>query len=328
MEFKIKELSLQNLYKRRNLINFPVYQRGTVWFEDKQVLLVDSIMRGIDIPKLYLQKTREGYDCIDGNQRINAILNFFDGEFEYHGEVFSALDDDDKYKFENYKLTIVEVRHISEEEVRLLFLRLQLGVPLNSGEKLNAIKSKMREFVNNMVNTQFIKNIGVTRRRFAKEQICAQICNNSLILNKSTEFKNSKFEDLQLLYTSHKDFDSNSRTAKEIMVVLKKMNDIFGILAIEIRNRASVVSIYLFIEELYLHDDLDGKEKIIKKFYIEFLKEIRKQVRLGIDATNRFLISYQSKVIQGADNKSAIKYRHDSLKQAFDYYISKNKIIK
>ncbi|GAG25396.1 unnamed protein product, partial [marine sediment metagenome] len=155
MKFMVKEWELIELYKRRNRINFPVYQRGLVWSEEKRRLLVDSIFRGIDIPKLYLQyfKHDDGYeewDCIDGHQRIQAIVGFFDGEFEYQGDTFEDLGDEHKEIFEHYKLTIAEVTEIDEEEVRLLFQRLQLGVPLNAGERLNSILSNMGKFVTEM----------------------------------------------------------------------------------------------------------------------------------------------------------------------------------
>ena len=85
--------NLQQLYIKRNQINFPVYQRQEVWSEGKKALLIDSIFRGIDIPKLYLQKNinqegEEQWDCIDGHQRIMAIWGFFDGDLENEGDTF------------------------------------------------------------------------------------------------------------------------------------------------------------------------------------------------------------------------------------------------
>jgi len=50
------------------------------------------------------------------------------------GYAFSQLSIDKKNIFEEYKITITEVTEIDDEEVRLLFQRLQLGVTLNSGE--------------------------------------------------------------------------------------------------------------------------------------------------------------------------------------------------
>lgn len=326
MKFRVKEWSLIELYKKRNQLNFPVFQRGMVWSEKKNKLLIDSILKGIDIPKLYLQETEHGWDVIDGQQRIRAIVGFFDEDFRYDGDTFNKLSKNQQNIIESYKLTITEVSEITEEEIRLLFTRLQLGVPLNSGEKLNAIKSNLGEFVKTMTKKPFIVNISIPSRRFAKEQVCAQICNNSLYINKSGEYRNSKYEDLATLYRINKDFNTGSRRARAILRVLDKLDAVFSKEASELRNRASVVSIYLLVEKIMDKDEFDGKKIILKNFYLEFIKKIKQEVSLGIDATNHFLINYQSRVIQGADTKSSITMREESLLEAFQHYQHTKKI--
>lgn len=327
MKSRIIQWPLDLLYKRRNQINFPVYQRGDVWFEEKKILLIESIFMGMDIPKLYLFKTEDGWDCIDGQQRIKSIIGFFDGEFAYNNCTFHKLTHSKKDQFENYELTVVEYTDIKDEEVRQLFVRLQLGAPANSGEKLNAINSNMGEFVKLIVKEPFMHNVGIPIRRFAKQQVCAQICNNSMFINKPGDFKNSKYEDLAALYRAYKDFNTNSKEAKGIIEVLKHLNDIFGVDASDIRNRASVVSIYLFVEEIYIQGKLSDKESLIRKFYLEFMKSLKKESRLGVEFNNKFLVRYQSNIIQGADSKNSIEFRHEKLKEAFDYYIKHKKII-
>lgn len=327
MKFVVKEWTCLDLYKRRNLISFPVFQRGIVWSEQKMELLIDSILRGIDIPKLYLQRTEKGWDCIDGHQRIRSIVGFFDEDFTHKGERFSQLIDIDKITIESYKLTITEVEEITDEEVRLLFMRLQLGVPLNAGEKLNAIKSNLGDFVKKMAETPFMRNVSIPQRRFAKEQVCAQICNNSFVLNTTGDFISSKYEDLENLYRAYKDFDPQSKEAKWIMTVLNKLHEIFSDDTVEIRNRASIVSIYLLVEELLRDGELRGREKTLRRFYLGFLKDLQKEARSGIDAKNRFLVNYQSRIIQAADSKASIRDRYDKLKEAFEFYLEHGRII-
>ena len=330
MKFKIKEWTIDELYKKRNRIAFPVYQRTEVWDDKKKSLLIDSIFMGLDIPKLYLQKSqnKDEWDCIDGQQRIKSIVGFFNKDFDWAGKTIDNLSTDERSYFEAYPLTIVEVTEISDEEVRELFIRLQLGIPANVGEKLNAINSNLGKFVKKIAQHLFINNISIPTRRFAKEQVCAQICNNSIYLNKPGDFVNSKYEDLENLYRSNKDFDLNSKEAKGILSTLDCLNSIFSHDATEIKNRASAVSIYLFVEDLMVKGKLDkDKGKKLKKFYLEFLGEIRNQVRLGFDSNNRFLVNYQNNIIQSADSKSAIEERHERIDEAFEYYLKTNNII-
>lgn len=321
MKFTIREWSLRYLYTVRSRINFPVYQRAAIWDTERQRLLIDSVFQGIDIPKLYLQKVgADEWDCIDGHQRIQAITGYFDGLFEYNDHTFEDMSPQEKAQFEDYKLTITEIEQIDEEEVRLLFKRLNLGIPLNAGEKLNAVKSNLGDFVRKMTEHPFIRNVSIPTRRFAKEQVCAQICNNSVFINRTGDYRNSKYEDLENLYRAYADFDTTSPAAAGIMGVLDCLDRTFDEEARDITNRASVVSIYLFVENLIQTGEITDSTRLVKDFFLRFTSEVRNESRLGIDATSRFLVSYQSRIIQAADSRTSISERATKLRWAFDEY--------
>ena len=62
----------------------PPYQRGPVWSVNHQQLIVDSILRDYDIPKLYLRAVKDSdytWEVIDGQQRLRAIWDFFATRF-------------------------------------------------------------------------------------------------------------------------------------------------------------------------------------------------------------------------------------------------------
>ncbi|WP_352631184.1 DUF262 domain-containing protein [Mesorhizobium sp. M0496] len=70
--------TVDRLFSERENINLnPQWQRGPAWKPPRQVLLVDSILRGMDIPKVYL-RVRNGdavftHDAVDGQQRLRAL---------------------------------------------------------------------------------------------------------------------------------------------------------------------------------------------------------------------------------------------------------------
>lgn len=73
-------------------------QRGLVWSEAQQRLLIDSLLRGYDIPKLYFRKldAEAGfqYEVVDGKQRLNAMWRFLNDEFRLpRGGEFGELGD-------------------------------------------------------------------------------------------------------------------------------------------------------------------------------------------------------------------------------------------
>ena len=62
----------------------PDYQRPSVWSLAQRQLLIDTILRGYDIPKMYWRQigsNPDRYEVVDGQQRLRSIWSYFDGEF-------------------------------------------------------------------------------------------------------------------------------------------------------------------------------------------------------------------------------------------------------
>ena len=62
----------------------PDFQRNEVWSKAAQIMLIDTIIKGIPIPKVYIKSIiRDGNTyrvVIDGQQRLTAILKFVKNE--------------------------------------------------------------------------------------------------------------------------------------------------------------------------------------------------------------------------------------------------------
>ena len=90
MTFEISKLlknTIWQLYRQRSRFQLdPEYQRlSDIWTLDKRQLLLDSILNGFDVPKLYLhkfpyplkkKKKTFDYAIIDGKQRLETIWQF------------------------------------------------------------------------------------------------------------------------------------------------------------------------------------------------------------------------------------------------------------
>ncbi len=72
-----KKLELKHYkYKRKKINLQPQYQRTGVWSDKNNQLLIDTILRGYDIPKIYLTDSKDDnfeQEVIDGQQRLKAI---------------------------------------------------------------------------------------------------------------------------------------------------------------------------------------------------------------------------------------------------------------
>src|SRR5438876_7989913 len=85
---RVEDWTVEELHKARPRISFPEYQRQpNLWSNEKKGLLIDSILRDIDIPKLYFNQTKDkNFEVVDGQQRLWAIWQFLDDEYSYRAK--------------------------------------------------------------------------------------------------------------------------------------------------------------------------------------------------------------------------------------------------
>jgi hypothetical protein len=64
----------------------PEYQRRLVWDQKKRSAFIESLLLNIPIPTLFLFERELGrYEVMDGQQRINAVLDFYSGRYALKG---------------------------------------------------------------------------------------------------------------------------------------------------------------------------------------------------------------------------------------------------
>ncbi|HJU84999.1 MAG TPA: DUF262 domain-containing protein, partial [Nitrososphaeraceae archaeon] len=116
------------------------YQRSKVWNKEKKQLLIDSILRNYDIASVFLRQKGDNmyYECLDGQQRLKAIIEFLSDGFALSPSITEELDGNptkfgqlpDNYRayIKEYKINSVIVADIDEETTSDIFLRLQEGM--------------------------------------------------------------------------------------------------------------------------------------------------------------------------------------------------------
>jgi hypothetical protein len=154
----------------------PPYQRESgVWKEGTRSALIDSIINGLDVPKLYFEtatRRRTGpeglayqYAVIDGKQRLEAIIAFLAGDLRL-AEDFLYFEDDgvqaagmtladlqEQYsflarRFLDFELPIVKVTTDSGDLIEEMFQRLNASTALNAAERRNAVTGPTRDAAN------------------------------------------------------------------------------------------------------------------------------------------------------------------------------------
>lgn len=342
MKREIIQWTIQQIYIKRDSLNFPDYQREPrIWRPKDKQLLIDSILKDIDIPKLYFYREKGGkiYDVVDGQQRLWAIWQFIDNEYsckiQGHSKRFEELDSPIQKKILSYQLQITLITDVSDDYLRELFLRLQLGLLLNTGEKLHASSGTIRNFVfKSMIKHRFIKAVTIPKRRFAKQTLCAQICLNSFSKKEVDEFSRTRYEDLRYFFEQYRkptgrDLKFYNERSKTIVSTLDKLALHFKNNAKILRNRSMVLSVYLFAEDLIKTlSDADIKKTMPKfvSFIREFSTLLKQESKAGFKRKNEELYIFESFLSNAPGEKYQIERRHKKLKEFFDYYQTSRRI--
>jgi hypothetical protein len=183
MQIQTKFWKVKTLVLKKNKINpKPQYQRSTVWDLSKNQLLIDSILREYDLPKIYLRETpndlRFDFEVTDGQQRLRTMWAYSNDEFELgqseiagknlKGVKFSSLPKELKNKFQEYELSISLIKKATDDEIRTLFARLQMGVSLNPAELRHAISSNIGKAIQMVINTHkfFNSDCKISNKRY------------------------------------------------------------------------------------------------------------------------------------------------------------------
>lgn len=317
-------MTVGRLFRRASLIDLePIFQREEVWKIKKQQYFLDTILRNWGTPKIYLAtRKRDGgedyYLCIDGKQRLTAIFDFLNNKIRlskkfspgFNGELYKNLRKSVQDKINDYPLTIEKVFDASDHELGELFKRLQLGLALNSAERLRADANQMTRFVNSLTKNKFFSlRVALDDYRYAHFAVAAQIC----LLEISGRIVSAKYGNLEKFFAAYPDFDNRSFEAKKIKEVLRYLSSIFKNHSPEISNRASIISAFILISELMKRGNIRGKEPLLTKFFKKFNVDLSKTTKAGARHADPDLLRYQSATIQAADSSTSIKIRHDIL---------------
>jgi len=285
MNVEQEYLSIRQLVERKSQIELnPVWQRGPAWKLPRQVLLIDSILRTMDIPKVYLRKLSHGvftHDAVDGQQRIRAIWMFradqialnhpesllpIDGE-EIQGKRFSQLSKALRNRFESFKISIGEITTSKTDEIRNLFARLQMGVSLNPAELRNAMEGPLRYSIDSTARLHpFFLACRISADRFKHLDYAAHAY-AAAAYEDSQNMKAPNLRDMIAEYGADRGAEVLELSAKvdEALGVLKEVNEQLGL---------SITQKWIFVDLTWfiMQHQEGGKAIDIQKLARKFLR--------------------------------------------------------
>jgi uncharacterized protein with ParB-like and HNH nuclease domain len=167
LERSSNNVSISTFYEEYSVGKYdmnPPYQRLSVWSPEKKSFFIDSILKNLPIPPVFLRQKiddntgKTSYEVIDGKQRLTSIVEFIEGvlptadelegpfnDEELAGKYFSELNGDylEKFKkhFWRYLIPIEYIYSGDPIVIDKIFDRLN-----RNGEKLNGQELRHSNF--------------------------------------------------------------------------------------------------------------------------------------------------------------------------------------
>lgn len=316
--------NLKWLYDSHKLWLNPEYQREAVWTRSQQQLLIDSLLRDIDVPKIYFREVdRDGYDfeVVDGQQRLRAIFNFMANDYKMPadadevdghpiaGHRFSTLHVNVQMLLQNVPLDVVVMNAgYTDDDIEEIFLRLQNGTPLNAPEKRRAIAGNMRKVVEELGDHRVFALCSFQDRRYAYEDAVAKIL-HLLLFGGITDIRPTSIR---------RTYEQNATITVEHREV-KRLRQAFGFITGAFKDRQSpglkkysIITLGYLAAEMLDEYDMSKHAAEFAECYLDFEAQRVANEELPESQQDSALAAYTDAA--RADSIPDMRYRHEYLK--------------
>jgi hypothetical protein len=258
----------------------PDFQRRSVWSDKAKSYLIDTILRGKPMPKIIITQRLEGAKnvrvVVDGQQRLRAILEYYNGDFKIskaHNKdlakyTYNTLPNGLDRDFLKYELGVDLLFDTPYQELLDIFARINsYTVKLQPQEIFNAkylgffkqtIYSLGFKYVNYFIESGILTKAQVTRMaeaEMAADLVVALI--DKVQTNKGIEAYYKKYEDEQA---------NLEEIARRFDKIMSYIGSIYKASELKNTNYSRTQLFYtLFTSIGHLLYSLEGLDKTIKK---------------------------------------------------------------
>lgn len=171
----------------------PDFQRKEVWSEAARIMLIDTILRQIPMPKVFVSSVLLNGNVhrivVDGQQRISAIMSFLKDEFSlaepysgpYRQKLFSELPIEEQNRILQYRIDFNEAIEYTEAELREIYSRLnKYSIALTKQELRRAdFPGNFLELAEELATNEFLEESRIfsiaNRRRLADVEYISEL---------------------------------------------------------------------------------------------------------------------------------------------------------
>ncbi len=306
----------------------PDFQRKSVWGEAAKIMLIDSILSDIPMPKIFLSAVLRNQNThriiIDGQQRISTILEFLNDKFvlappydgPYVGKVFSELPESTQSKILEYKVDFSEIRYADDSELREIYSRVnKYTVALNKQELRAAdypgdfLKLSRRLSTQHFFDDKRIFTVAHRRRSLDVEYVSELII---AVLSGAADKKNSLdnyYMNLQTWVKSHRNETEElfTKTLGELDII---ESDSFSIARTRFKQKSDFYSLFLAVNEfIKVGASFEGLDLSLLHQDFLFLDQ-----HVAPESSITDLKNYAIKCVSAANSSSSRTWRKNFLK--------------
>lgn len=309
--------SIYDDFAAGSLLVDRTYQRRRVWLDQDKVRLIETILMGLIIPEVFFWPATVDPETgdfithiVDGQQRIDAIVDFIDGKYKLSARYF--LDDEMREKYGNkffaelpaeakreiwtYKISVVEIdKSWTKPQITTMFYRLNLtNYSLNEQEKRNSKVSAFGDKAEALSTLDFWTHMhvfsAVDARRMKDIEYCCSVyilAQEGIVDQTNNKRINQYYDD----YAEEYDVDGTiTNRITSAMEIIEKLTD--ATMLSFVSKKAQMYT--MFCLALRLIDNGEG-----------YSETLYTKLNLFIQAYNLFRNEYELVI---ADGKQAFLY--------------------
>jgi hypothetical protein len=337
----IPSSSILHVYSLRESIWFdPPYQRmSDVWPMEKRQLLIDSILNGYDVPKLYFHEffparvidgKKFKYAIVDGKQRLDTIFSFIQGRFALEAEMEYIADPavkpggltyaelarefpDLKTRFDGFVLPVISILTEDTELIEDMFSRLNEAVPLNAPEKRNALGGPIPQAVRRLARHRFfLDKLPFNNQRYRHFDLATKF----LFVAQREQLADTKKIHLDEFVKNHREKNAEDIAAffHVAQKILDAMTEVFVDQDAVLRSVGTVMLYYYVFLDAINAGWLDQLSRSVFESFEELRAKNRAKAEEGGSKVDFHLLEYD-RLTQSPNDGVALRYRYAVLRQ-------------
>jgi hypothetical protein len=320
----------------------PPYQReGDVWTPEKRELLIDSILNGFDLPKLYFHRFAKPKDkgaqkaiqfaIIDGRQRLETIWHFVDDKFpladdfkffedpkvKAGGLTYSDLAKEYpslKMRFDAKTLPVMVVETDDLDLIEEMFSRLNEAVPLNAAEKRNAFGGPMAKAIRDVAEHDFFKScVAFSDKRYQYREAAVKF----LYLERQEAIVDTKKVYLDRFVKDYRGKSSKSvhGLVNKVSKVLDLMSTIFAHDDKLLRSQGMIVIYFLIFKNCKDEKWFAELSRKTLLAFDELRAKNREAAEKDITTATYDLLEFDRMSVQGTNDALSLNFRFETMRE-------------